>query len=33
LFTTLLGNIMLCAVIVMITTGMIVINKIVSIDI
>ena len=33
LFTTLLGNIMLCLVVVMITVGMIVINKIVSIDI
>lgn len=33
LFNTFLGNIMLCLVIVMVTVGMIVINKIVSIDV
>ena len=33
LFTTFIGNMMLCVVVVMITVGMIVINKIVSIDI
>jgi tight adherence protein B len=33
LFTTFLGNVMLCVVVIMITVGMVVINKIVSIDI